>query len=82
MRTIRESGKALAAKKLSASELLDASLAAIDADLARGGSTYTHIDRVAAREAASSSDTFRQRGYVPSALAGVPVSVKDLFDIK
>ncbi|MEI6000339.1 amidase [Paraburkholderia bengalensis] len=82
MRTIRECGKALATKSLSAGELLDASLAAIDADLARGGATYTHIDRLAAREAADASDAFRERGYVPSALAGVPVSVKDLFDIK
>jgi aspartyl-tRNA(Asn)/glutamyl-tRNA(Gln) amidotransferase subunit A len=82
MRTIRECGKTLATKSRSAGELLDASLAAIDADLARGGATYTHIDRLAAREAARASDAFRERGYVPSALAGVPVSVKDLFDIK
>ncbi|WP_250536350.1 amidase [Caballeronia sp. AZ10_KS36] len=82
MRTIREYSKALAAKRLSAGELLDASLAAIDADLVRGGATYTHIDRLAAREAADASDAFRERGYVPSALAGVPLSIKDLFDIK
>lgn len=82
MRTIRQTGKALATKNVSAGELLDASLAAIDADLARGGSTYTYVDRAAAREAAAGSDAFRDRGYVPSALAGVPVSVKDLFDIK
>ncbi|RDJ98045.1 amidase [Paraburkholderia lacunae] len=82
MRTIRQTGKALATKTVSAGQLLDASLAAIDADVVRGGSTYTHIDRSAAREAASSSDAFRDRGYVPSALAGVPVSVKDLFDVK
>ncbi|TKC87666.1 amidase [Trinickia terrae] len=82
MRTIRQSSKALATRDVSAGELLDASLAAIDADLARGDSTYTHVDRSAARDAASSSDAFRERGYVPSALAGVPVSVKDLFDVK
>jgi len=82
MRTIRQSGKVLANGTVSAGELLDASLAAIDADLARGGSTYTHVDRSAAREAAASSDAFRDRGYVPSALAGVPLSVKDLFDVK
>jgi len=82
MRTIRESGKALATKSLSAGELLDASLATIDAGLARGGATYTYVDRLAAREAANASDTLRERGYVPSALAGLPVSVKDLFDIK
>ncbi|MGV2292367.1 amidase [Trinickia sp. YCB016] len=86
MRTIRESGEALASGTVSAGALLDASLAAIDADLARGGSaggsTYTQADRPAAREAAANSDAFRARGYVPSALAGVPVSVKDLFDVK
>ncbi|WP_207004069.1 amidase [Trinickia mobilis] len=82
MRTIRQSGKALATRTVSAGELLDASLEAIDADFARGGAAYTHVDRSAAREAAASSDAFRDRGYVPSALAGVPISVKDLFDIK
>jgi aspartyl-tRNA(Asn)/glutamyl-tRNA(Gln) amidotransferase subunit A len=82
MRAIREFGQALASKRVSAGELLDASLAAIDADLAHGGATYTQIDRLSAREAADASDAFRARGYVPSALAGVPVSVKDLFDVK
>ncbi|RQS60469.1 amidase [Burkholderia sp. Bp8963] len=82
MHTIRQSATALAARTVSAGALLDASLAAIDAELARGGTTYTRIDRNAARDAASASDAFRDRGYVPSALAGVPVSVKDLFDVK
>jgi len=82
MDTIRQTATALAARTVSAGTLLDASLAAIDLDLARGGSTYTQIDRSAARHAASASDAFRDRGYVPSALVGVPVSVKDLFDVK
>jgi len=82
MRTIRHTSMALATRTVSAAELLDASLTAIDADQVRGGATYTHVDREAAREAASASDAFRDRGYVPSELAGVPVSVKDLFDVK
>jgi aspartyl-tRNA(Asn)/glutamyl-tRNA(Gln) amidotransferase subunit A len=82
MRTIRQSSEALSTRTVSSTELLDASLAAIEADFARGGSTYTHAGFSTAREAASNSDAFRKRGYVPSALAGVPVSVKDLFDVK
>jgi aspartyl-tRNA(Asn)/glutamyl-tRNA(Gln) amidotransferase subunit A len=82
MHTIRGTGNILAAKTLSTVELLDASLASIAAEMACGDATYTHIDRTAAREAACSSDAFRARGYVPSALAGVPISVKDLFDVK
>lgn len=82
MRTIDQTGSMLAAKAMSTVELLADSLAAIDADQARGGATYTHVDRAAACEAALSSDAFRARGYVPSALAGVPISVKDLFDVK
>ncbi|WP_233859345.1 amidase [Paraburkholderia sp. HD33-4] len=82
MRTLRQTASAFALRTTSALESLDTSLSAIDADLARGGVTYTHVDREAAREAASSSDAFRDRGYLPSALAGVAISVKDLFDVK
>ncbi|RFU49190.1 amidase [Paraburkholderia sp. DHOC27] len=82
MCTIHELGHALAARTMSTVELLDDRLAAIDDHLDHGGATYTHIDRAATREAAAASDALRARGYVPSALAGVPVSIKDLFDVK
>ncbi|MEI6001048.1 amidase [Paraburkholderia bengalensis] len=82
MRTIRETSNMLASKAMSTVELVDASLAAIEVDTDHGGATYTQVDRSAAREAAAGSDAFRSRGYVPSVLAGVPISVKDLFDVK
>jgi aspartyl-tRNA(Asn)/glutamyl-tRNA(Gln) amidotransferase subunit A len=82
MKTIRQLGEALAQGQTSAGALLDASLAAIDADAVHHGSTYASVDPAAARIAASTSDALRERGYVPSPLAGVPLSVKDLFDVK
>ncbi|WP_118178736.1 amidase [Paraburkholderia phosphatilytica] len=82
MRTIRDWQHALGTRQISAAALLDASLSAIDADAHRFGNAYIAIDRDAARAAAATSDTLRQRGYVPSQLAGIPVSVKGLFDVK
>jgi aspartyl-tRNA(Asn)/glutamyl-tRNA(Gln) amidotransferase subunit A len=82
MRTVSEWQDALTAREISASNLLEASLAAIDADAMRHGHIYTAIDRAAARLDAATSDQLRQRGYVPSPLAGIPVSLKDLFDVK
>ncbi|MFD1557355.1 amidase [Paraburkholderia silviterrae] len=82
MRTIREWQQMLGTQQISACALLEASLAAIHADSRHYGNAYTAIDHTAARAAAATSDTLRARGYVPSPLAGIPVTVKDLFDVK
>lgn len=82
MRSIRQLHETLADARISASELLEQSAAAIECDTSRNGSAYTSLDVAGARLAAATSDSLRQRGYVPSPLAGLPVSVKDLFNIK
>jgi aspartyl-tRNA(Asn)/glutamyl-tRNA(Gln) amidotransferase subunit A len=82
MRPIRQLHETLAGGRISASELLEQTAAAIDCDTGRNGTTYTRLDIAGARLAAATSDSLRQRGYVPSPLAGLPVSVKDLFNIK
>lgn len=41
-----------------------------------------HIDADGARQAADAHDRLRAAGTVLSPLAGIPVSVKDLFDIE
>jgi aspartyl-tRNA(Asn)/glutamyl-tRNA(Gln) amidotransferase subunit A len=82
MRPIRQLHEALADRQISANELVEQSMARIDRDTTRNSSTYTSLDIAGARLAAATSDSLRQRGYVPSLLAGLPVSVKDLFDIK
>src|SRR5207244_2929865 len=42
---------------------------------------FTKVHAQGALLAADASDRFRKEGVVPSALAGLPVSIKDLFDI-
>ncbi|HEX9836201.1 MAG TPA: amidase, partial [Alphaproteobacteria bacterium] len=46
-----------------------------------GRRTFLKVHEDAARAAARASDRLRRAGLVPSPLAGIPVSVKDLFDI-
>ena len=82
MQPIRQLHEALADARLTAGSLLEQGVAAIDRDVAGNGSTYTSLDIAGARLAAATSDSLRERGYVPSPLAGLPVSIKDLFDVK
>jgi aspartyl-tRNA(Asn)/glutamyl-tRNA(Gln) amidotransferase subunit A len=52
------------------------------AEFVTHNSAFVSVDKLRAKSAASTSDAMRARGYVPSMLAGIPVSIKDLFDIK
>ena len=46
-----------------------------------GARTFISIDREGARETADHVDRLRRRGRAPSPFAGIPMSVKDLFDL-
>ena len=46
-----------------------------------GGRAFLKVHRAAALADADASDAARRHGHVPSPLAGLPVSIKDLFDI-
>lgn len=61
--------------------LVEAALARIDDPAGEGRRVMLKIHREAALAAAGASDALRARGYVPSPLAGLPFSVKDLYDI-
>jgi aspartyl-tRNA(Asn)/glutamyl-tRNA(Gln) amidotransferase subunit A len=63
-------------------ELVEACLALIHDDEGEGARTYLHVDAAAARAAAAAMDGLRDAGAEPSKFAGIPVSVKDLFDIR
>src|SRR4051812_91454 len=72
----------LEAGRTTARALVDACLAKIaDAD-GEGARAFVHVDTDAAVEAAEAMDRLRQAGAAPSPFAGIPVSIKDLFDIK
>ena len=61
--------------------LCDEALARIDDPAGEGARAFTEVDREGARAAADAADTLRRAGTVLSPLAGIPVSVKDLFDV-
>src|SRR6201996_1333576 len=47
-----------------------------------GERAFIHVDREAALDAADAMDHLRRANAAPSRFAGIPISIKDLFDIK
>ena len=72
----------LASGRSSARQLVDQCLARIADASAEGARTFIHVDAEAAIEAAEAMDRLREVKAAPSAYAGIPVSIKDLFDIR
>jgi aspartyl-tRNA(Asn)/glutamyl-tRNA(Gln) amidotransferase subunit A len=65
-----------------ARKLVDECLARIADSSGEGARTFLHVDAEAAIEAAEAMDRLREVKAAPSPFAGIPVSIKDLFDIK
>jgi aspartyl-tRNA(Asn)/glutamyl-tRNA(Gln) amidotransferase subunit A len=72
----------LAAGRTSARKLVEECLAKIADPAGEGQRAFIHVDKEAAIEAADAMDRLRKANAAPSAFAGIPVSIKDLFDIK
>jgi aspartyl-tRNA(Asn)/glutamyl-tRNA(Gln) amidotransferase subunit A len=68
--------------RTSARKLVDECLARIADTSGEGARTFLHVDAEAAIEAAEAMDRLREVKAAPSPFAGIPVSIKDLFDIK
>jgi aspartyl-tRNA(Asn)/glutamyl-tRNA(Gln) amidotransferase subunit A len=68
--------------RTSARKLVDQCLARIADPAGEGQRAFIHVDAEAAIEAAEAMDRLREVKAAPSAYAGIPVSIKDLFDIK
>lgn len=81
MKPILELAADLAAGRATSRALVEEALARIDDPKGEGARVFTRIDREAALEAAEASDRLRRRGVARSPLEGVPISVKDLFDV-
>lgn len=79
--TLNTLARELAAGKTTSTALVTQALERIGDPAGEGARTFTRVDRDAALAAAAASDALRAHGVVPSPLAGIPVSVKDLFDI-
>ena len=66
----------------SARKLVEECLAKIADPAGEGSRTFIHVDKDAALNAADAMDRLRKAHAAPSPFAGIPVSIKDLFDIK
>jgi aspartyl-tRNA(Asn)/glutamyl-tRNA(Gln) amidotransferase subunit A len=66
----------------SARKLVEECLARIADPAGEGQRTFIHVDKEAALDAADAMDRLRKANAAPSRFAGIPVSIKDLFDIK
>ena len=63
-------------------ELVEECLARIADPAGEGQRAFIHVDKAAAIAAADAMDQLRKAKAAPSPYAGIPVSIKDLFDIK
>jgi aspartyl-tRNA(Asn)/glutamyl-tRNA(Gln) amidotransferase subunit A len=80
MRTLAQSARDLAAGTSSRS-LVEECLARIADPAGEGPRVFLKVYADQARAAADYVDTMRRQGAAPSRFAGIPISVKDLFDI-
>jgi len=82
MPTLNSLAQDLEAGRTNARKLVDECLARIADKSGEGSRTFIHVDVEAAIEAAKAMDRLREVKAVPSPFAGIPISIKDLFDIK
>ena len=71
----------LAARKTTSRALVEDALMRIAVPSGEGARVFLRTHRESALAEAQASDALRAHGIVPSPLAGIPVSVKDLFDV-
>ena len=72
----------LASGATSGRKLVEQCIARIADPAGEGQRVFIHVDRDAALDAAEAMDRLRKAKAAPSPFAGIPVSIKDLFDIK
>jgi aspartyl-tRNA(Asn)/glutamyl-tRNA(Gln) amidotransferase subunit A len=72
----------LAARRSSSRSLVEACLARIEDTAGEGRTTFLHVDRDAALAQADVVDALRSSRAALSQHAGIPISIKDLFDIE
>lgn len=72
----------LATGRTTAVALVEAALERATDPAGEGERTFVELDADGARAAARAADELRAAGAEPSPYAGIPVSVKDLFDVR
>jgi aspartyl-tRNA(Asn)/glutamyl-tRNA(Gln) amidotransferase subunit A len=79
-KTIVELSRLLASRKITSRQLVEQSLAAIKDPHGEGARTFLLVHHSEALAAADRVDAQRRGGAKLPALAGIPISIKDLFD--
>jgi len=79
--TVLSLAEDLMAGRTSSRALIEAALARVALPSGEGARSFTAVYAEGARAAADAHDKLRKAGYVASPLAGLPVSIKDLFDV-
>jgi aspartyl-tRNA(Asn)/glutamyl-tRNA(Gln) amidotransferase subunit A len=81
MRTIDQLAQALAEGTTSSRTLVEESLARIGDPNGEGGRTFIKVHAEQARAMADAADLLRAAGRAAGRYAGIPIALKDLFDI-
>ncbi|MGX5721651.1 amidase [Shinella zoogloeoides] len=79
--TLNDLARDLAAGKVTAAQLIEESLARIAEPAGEGARAFVKVHAEKARIAAKAADELRRAGLAPSRFAGIPIAVKDLFDL-
>jgi aspartyl-tRNA(Asn)/glutamyl-tRNA(Gln) amidotransferase subunit A len=78
--TIAEAAAHLAAGRTTAVAMVEEALARIADPAGEGARAFLAVHADSARKAAHAMDALREAGRAPSPWAGIPISVKDLYD--
>ena len=81
-RSILELARELQAGSTSSRRLTESCLRRIDEPGGEGCRTFRVVNTATAVAAAETMDRLRQSGRAPSLFAGIPISIKDLFDVE
>lgn len=80
MKTILDAAAALAAGRTTSVALTEAALERIADPAGEGARTFIRVHADSARACAAAMDALRAAGRAPSPFAGIPISIKDLYD--
>ena len=81
MQTLTDLADALADGRTTSRALVEDCLARIADPAGEGARTFVSVAADAARAQADAMDSLRRHGRAPGRYAGIPISVKDLFDV-
>lgn len=80
--TLAKLAEDLESGRTTARKLVETCIARISDPAGEGQRAFIHVDKDAALAAADAMDGLRKAKAAPSRYAGIPISIKDLFDIK